>query len=192
MSESKSQQESRHAGLSRNFRHATQPLDHDVYERLTQYKGPMMLRSLLRPCHIKLSTRCWHKHGKHAWLRTHCQPPRVDARSCKLHFKSRGGRIATRCAVADPPVSTADELPEVTDQYMSWRGRSIGCGDLNESHVGQRVTVCGWVHRHRGLGGVVFCDVRDSSGLLQVFNCSPIKSNIHPVLFIQLYVRDRS
>ena len=74
----------------------------------------------------------------------------------------------TSRAVADAPVSVAEELPELTDQRMSWRGRSIGCGALNESHIGQRVTVCGWVHRHRGLGGVVFCDIRDSSGLLQV------------------------
>lgn len=78
--------------------------------------------------------------------------------------------MMTSCTVADPPVSTADELPELTDQRMSWRGRSIGCGDLNERHIGQRVTICGWVHRHRGLGGVVFCDIRDSSGLLQVLH----------------------
>ncbi|KAL0025277.1 hypothetical protein WJX77_012575 [Trebouxia sp. C0004] len=56
----------------------------------------------------------------------------------------------------------------MTDQRMSWRGRSINCGNLNESHIGQRVTICGWVHRHRGLGGVVFCDIRDSTGLIQV------------------------
>ena len=46
--------------------------------------------------------------------------------------------------------------------------RSHYCGELNESHLGQEVTVCGWVHRRRDHGGVIFCDVRDRTGLVQV------------------------
>lgn len=125
----------------------------------------MMLRSLLRPCHMRLTTRQWQKH---AWLRTHCQPARTDSKSCRRVCKPRYSRIVTSCVVAHQSTQVVEEFPELTDQRMSWRGRSIGCGEVNESHIGQRVTVCGWVHRHRGLGGVVFCDIRDSSGLLQV------------------------
>ena len=46
--------------------------------------------------------------------------------------------------------------------------RSLYCGDLNESHLDQEVTLCGWVHRRRDHGGVIFVDLRDHRGLLQV------------------------
>ena len=46
--------------------------------------------------------------------------------------------------------------------------RSLYCGELNESHLDQEVTLCGWVHRRRDHGGVIFVDLRDHTGLLQV------------------------
>jgi len=46
--------------------------------------------------------------------------------------------------------------------------RSHYCGELNESHVEQEVTLCGWVHRRRDHGGVIFLDVRDRDGIAQV------------------------
>ncbi len=46
--------------------------------------------------------------------------------------------------------------------------RSHYCGDVNESLVGQQVEVCGWVHRRRDHGGVIFVDLRDREGLLQI------------------------
>lgn len=46
--------------------------------------------------------------------------------------------------------------------------RSHYCGDVNKSHVGQEVTLVGWVNRSRDLGGVVFLDLRDREGLIQV------------------------
>jgi aspartyl-tRNA synthetase len=46
--------------------------------------------------------------------------------------------------------------------------RSLYCGELNESHLDQQVTVCGWVHRRRDHGGVIFVDLRDHRGLVQV------------------------
>jgi aspartyl-tRNA synthetase len=46
--------------------------------------------------------------------------------------------------------------------------RSLYCGELNESHLDQEVTVCGWVHRRRDHGGVIFVDLRDHRGLVQV------------------------
>ena len=45
------------------------------------------------------------------------------------------------------------------------------CGELNISNVGEIISVAGWVHRRRDHGGVIFVDLRDTSGLLQlVFN----------------------
>jgi aspartyl-tRNA synthetase len=46
--------------------------------------------------------------------------------------------------------------------------RSHYCGDVNESLVGQQVEVCGWVHRRRDHGGVIFVDMRDREGIVQV------------------------
>lgn len=46
--------------------------------------------------------------------------------------------------------------------------RSHYCGGINESHIDQEVTLCGWVHRRRDHGGVIFLDLRDRDGLSQV------------------------
>jgi aspartyl-tRNA synthetase len=46
--------------------------------------------------------------------------------------------------------------------------RSHYCGEVNESLVGETIEVCGWVHRRRDHGGVIFIDLRDREGLLQV------------------------
>ena len=46
--------------------------------------------------------------------------------------------------------------------------RTHYCGQVNEQLLGQEVSVAGWVHRRRDHGGVIFVDVRDREGLLQV------------------------
>ncbi|WP_339799686.1 aspartate--tRNA ligase [uncultured Marinobacter sp.] len=46
--------------------------------------------------------------------------------------------------------------------------RSHYCGGINESHIDQDVTLCGWVHRRRDHGGGIFLDVRDRDGISQV------------------------
>ena len=48
------------------------------------------------------------------------------------------------------------------------RMRTHYCGQVNESLTGQVVTVAGWAHRRRDHGGVIFVDLRDREGLLQV------------------------
>ena len=46
--------------------------------------------------------------------------------------------------------------------------RTHYCGDINETLIDDTVTFCGWVHRRRDHGGVIFLDVRDREGLVQV------------------------
>ncbi len=52
----------------------------------------------------------------------------------------------------------------------SMRGlkRSHRCGELNKSNVGEKVTVMGWVQKNRNKGGIIFLDLRDRSGILQI------------------------
>jgi aspartyl-tRNA synthetase len=46
--------------------------------------------------------------------------------------------------------------------------RSHYCGQVDESLIGEEIAVCGWVHRRRDHGGVIFIDLRDREGLLQI------------------------
>ena len=50
--------------------------------------------------------------------------------------------------------------------------RTHYCGQVNASHIDQVVELCGWVHRRRDHGGVIFIDLRDREGLVQVV-CDP-------------------
>ncbi|MGN7468493.1 aspartate--tRNA ligase [Brevibacillus sp. SAFN-007a] len=54
---------------------------------------------------------------------------------------------------------------------MSWQYRTVHCGEVTTEHVGQEIVLNGWVQKRRDLGGVIFIDFRDRTGIVQiVFN----------------------
>lgn len=53
-------------------------------------------------------------------------------------------------------------------ESMQGLKRSHRCGELSLANVGQNVTVMGWVQKSRNKGGIIFVDLRDRSGILQI------------------------
>ena len=53
-------------------------------------------------------------------------------------------------------------------ESMKGLKRTHRCTELNSSNVGEVVTVMGWVQKQRNKGGLIFVDLRDRSGLLQI------------------------
>ena len=53
------------------------------------------------------------------------------------------------------------------DNLQNFR-RTDYCGTFSAANVGQEISVCGWVQRQRNLGGLIFVDLRDRTGLLQL------------------------
>jgi len=59
-------------------------------------------------------------------------------------------------------------LAAAPSQSLATVRRSMFCGDVRESHLGQTIVLKGWLHRRRDLGGIIFLDVRDRGGIVQV------------------------
>ena len=53
-------------------------------------------------------------------------------------------------------------------EYMGELRRTNYCGDLRANHIGQEVVVCGWASKQRDLGQLIFIDLRDRTGIVQL------------------------
>jgi aspartyl-tRNA synthetase len=69
------------------------------------------------------------------------------------------------------PCLEAEDVVKHLDLLGNLR-RTHYCGTLRPAHVGDDVVLCGWVHRLRDHGGVIFIDLRDRTGLVQIV-CNP-------------------
>lgn len=57
--------------------------------------------------------------------------------------------------------------------------RSHSCGELTKEHAGQEVTLMGWVNTRRDLGGLVFIELRDRSGIIQIVFSPELNKDVH-------------
>jgi len=93
--------------------------------------------------------------------------PHASRRSPALLRGTRASSTTAVAANADAADVAAASESFLSDE-LSWPSRSHAAGDLRDADVGDVVTLCGWVDKQRDMGGIVFADVRDHTGLCQV------------------------
>ena len=124
-----------------------------------------LAKSLLRGCLIRVHCTCAVRPQQRARFVT--LPGSFAARSRLVVGQkplSRKQRGCLLCTAASPASSASDQQIH----SPQWPSRDALCGQQNLESEGRRLALCGWVHRARNMGGIVFADLRDHTGILQV------------------------
>eukprot|EP00873_Tetraselmis_striata_P022037 jgi/Tetstr1/442301/TSEL_030442.t1 len=95
-------------------------------------------------------------------------PPRASFRMAAASSRAARRLLCNAAAALPMPMGSWARAPPPLWGPMTWPARSALCGQLRDEGAGQAVTLCGWVDGYRNFGGVLFLDIRDHSGLVQV------------------------
>lgn len=74
-------------------------------------------------------------------------------------------------ACASETLTSSAKPPLPLSEPLEWVNRTAFCGELSSNDVGKSVQLCGWVALHRVHGGLTFLNLRDHTGIVQVFAC---------------------
>lgn len=114
--------------------------------------------------HFRSSYRNIHVYNTH---KRSILTPRAPSLA-PIHHKHATIYASAVAPQASPTDLDSSSAFSVLEPALTWPARSHGCGTVSESDVNTSITICGWVDRHRDLGGVLFLDIRDHTGIVQV------------------------
>ena len=60
--------------------------------------------------------------------------------------------------------------------------KKLGCAQLTDAHIGSETTLAGWASTIRDLGGIIFVELRDKTGLFQLVADPQVNPEVHEVL----------
>lgn len=84
-------------------------------------------------------------------------------------FRTTKSLLVSRASnMAESTMDVVGSGVEFMESHLKWSDRTHLCAQIAEAKTNDTVTVCGWIERHRNLGGLLFLDVRDHSGMVQV------------------------
>ena len=148
-----------------NVSHFLPRVDAPVLHFSGRYDTDFRFESSSKPFFDRLGTPPEHK--KHVVSPTRAISCRCQSSRARRSTGSTSTWGPSNSLILGPPTRTIPPpFFRVFPRYFTMRTHY--CGEIDESLVGQEIEVCGWVHRRRDHGGVIFIDLRDREGLLQV------------------------
>lgn len=86
-----------------------------------------------------------------------------------------------KVAAPNAPISRNTTSSETVEPSLTWPSRTHNCGILRDNDTNITTTICGWVDRHRDLGGLLFLDIRDHTGIVQVVVDPKAQPEVHAI-----------